>query len=296
MKPKLYICKGYPGSGKSTLARKMVTESRSNLVRVNRDDLRKQHPLWQRGKFSKTVEADVVKQRDQLIKDALAAGKNAICDDTNLSVKTVAFLATLAAVSNAEIELIDFTDPESPYYVSLEECIKRDALRDDTVGKDVILRMFYENEVEKVPKPEPVVGPSSWIIDIDGTLAHHKGLRGSFEERYDVDQPDEAVIMIVNSLAKAGQTIIIVSGREGTEKAQELTKAWLKKNKIIYDFFFMRKEGDKRPDNLVKRDIYLQHIKGKFNIVGVIDDRPKVVRLWRSLGLKVLDCGNGIEF
>ena len=29
---------------------------------------------------------------------------------------------------------------------------------------------------------------------------------------------------------------------------------------------------------------------------AVFDDRPCVVRLWRSRGLFVFDCGNGVEF
>jgi len=55
----------------------------------------------------------------------------------------------------------------------------------------------------------------------------------------------------------------------------------------------MRSQGDTRPDEIVKREIYEEHIKPLYNVDFVLDDRNKVVKMWRSLGLKVLQVAEG---
>jgi hypothetical protein len=57
----------------------------------------------------------------------------------------------------------------------------------------------------------------------------------------------------------------------------------------------MREDGDHRPDDEVKEDILNTHFdKGRIELV--IDDRPRVIRMWQRHGLKVLDVGDGVEF
>ena len=55
----------------------------------------------------------------------------------------------------------------------------------------------------------------------------------------------------------------------------------------------MRKAGDQRSDAIVKREIYEQQIRGKFNVHCVFDDRQSVVDLWRSLGLSCFQVADG---
>lgn len=94
--------------------------------------------------------------------------------------------------------------------------------------------------------------------------------------------------------------IIFVSGRE--DKYRESTLKFL--NEKVSEYFeyvhlcplFMRKTGDQRPDEIIKKEIYDENIKDKYDVLCVFDDRPKVIRMWRSLGLYVFDCGRGIEF
>jgi hypothetical protein len=55
----------------------------------------------------------------------------------------------------------------------------------------------------------------------------------------------------------------------------------------------MRETNDNRPDTVIKRELYEAHIKGKYNVLGIFDDRPSVCRMWREdLGLKVLQAGD----
>ena len=50
----------------------------------------------------------------------------------------------------------------------------------------------------------------------------------------------------------------------------------------------MRKEQDFRKDSIVKKEIYHEHVIGKFNTVAIYDDRQQVVDMIRNeLGLKV---------
>ena len=39
----------------------------------------------------------------------------------------------------------------------------------------------------------------------------------------------------------------------------------------------MRKDGDNRPDQIVKRELYERHVQGLYEIEGVLDDRDRVV-------------------
>lgn len=60
----------------------------------------------------------------------------------------------------------------------------------------------------------------------------------------------------------------------------------------------MRPAGDMRKDTEVKLEMFNAHIRGKFNVEAIFDDRPQILRLWRELwfGDRLFDVGNGIEF
>jgi hypothetical protein len=57
---------------------------------------------------------------------------------------------------------------------------------------------------------------------------------------------------------------------------------------------YMRPAKDNRRDDRIKAEIYKRDIKPRHGEVAyVVDDRNKVVRMWRSLGLTVLQCAEG---
>ena len=60
---------------------------------------------------------------------------------------------------------------------------------------------------------------------------------------------------------------------------------------IPYKQLYMRKTGDKRDDTIVKEEIFKEFIEPEYIVLGVIDDRNKVVRMWERLGLKVMKVG-----
>ena len=140
------------------------------------------------------------------------------------------------------------------------------------------------------------------IVDIDGTLAdcsHRQGfIRGrrkkwkKFFEAASKDRPRIDVLAQVRELAKRHR-INLVSGRP--EQYRQQTLKWLRHYGIPFESLYMRENGDYRPDDIVKQEI-LDLCFEKDNIELVIDDRPRVVRMWESNGLKVLDVGDGVEF
>jgi len=88
--------------------------------------------------------------------------------------------------------------------------------------------------------------------------------------------------------------IVLVSGRE--EKYRWSTEKQIKKflpdynnccgcKVSCYYALFMRQTGDYRGDEVIKKEIYEKHIKDNYDVLFCIDDRPKICRMWRELGL-----------
>ena len=132
---------------------------------------------------------------------------------------------------------------------------------------------------------------STLIVDMDGTLAL-KGERKPFDwGTVGEDLPNFPVTFVISRL-QLHSTILIVSGRD--EECALQTSMWLHSRDIFPHEIFMRKHKDNRPDEVVKREIFLEKIRPHYrNIVGVFDDRQKVVNMWRELDLFVFDVSNG---
>ncbi len=131
------------------------------------------------------------------------------------------------------------------------------------------------------------------IVDIDGTLADMRGVRGPFDwDKVHLDRPHEDVIELVRDLRSLKKyKIIITTGRDGV--CEEATKEWVLEHGVNYDEFFIRKAGDFRKDSIIKSEIYMDYIRPKYDVKFVIDDRNQVVEMWRSLGLRVLQVAPG---
>lgn len=284
---KLLMLKGLPASGKSTYAKELAASGK--YVRVNKDDLRL---LLHGGKWSKNNEKQVVRVRDAIIRDALQSGQNVVVDDTNFHESHPKALKELARTFKAEFV-------EKFFECDVEECIKRDLARPTSVGEKVIRRMYNEYLSPKPPVYRPALDlPPAIIVDVDGTLAHgvkgngREGHRGPFEwHKVKDDTVDEAVKGIVNRYYLDGYRIIIVSGRDGV--AYQDTFDWLQYNNVCFNYLYTRAVGDNRNDAIFKQEIFDLHIRDKYNVKLVLDDRDRVVKMWRSLGLKVLQVAEG---
>lgn len=138
------------------------------------------------------------------------------------------------------------------------------------------------------------------IVDLDGTLAdirvrlvHLQGAKkdwDSFHKTIETDEVHEWCREIIKRFAD-DHKILIVSGR--TDHLKEETERWLKQNEVPYHELHMRKSTDRRPDDIVKLEIYNSYIRDRYQILFVLDDRQKVVDMWRGEGLVVLQCAPG---
>ncbi len=136
--------------------------------------------------------------------------------------------------------------------------------------------------------------PKAWIVDIDGTVAL-RGERGPYDwARVGEDKPNGPVIAVVQALIRDGHEIRYVSGR--MEQCRDDTVAWLREHvasATLPTDLFMRPDGDYTPDDKLKRAIYETQIRDRWDVTGVIDDRARVVAMWRSLGLTCLAAAEG---
>lgn len=297
--PTLTMTKGLPASGKSTWAKEQVAQSNGQTKRVNKDDLR--HML-DSGVWNKENEKHILKVRDKLVVHYLSNGFSVIVDDTNLHPKHEKTLRELAEGFGVTFEVKSFLD------VSLHECIQRDIKRGNKVGKKAIERMYNQflNQKRHVAQYMPPVKnpdlPDCIIVDIDGTLAHMTDRSPYDYTKVNTDVVDEAVRDIVRIVHWFGDQwdptyVVIVSGRDDTCK--EATEMWLADNDIPYDELYMRdhtrvdEQGRKLDDTITKKDIYEKFIKPRFNVRFVLDDRDRVVKMWREEGLKVLQVAEG---
>lgn len=135
------------------------------------------------------------------------------------------------------------------------------------------------------------------VFDLDGTLANidhrsHLVKRDkpdwdAFYESCDKDAVNEWCATLMGTLADEGFHVIIVSARRATE--YEKTLQWLKDNHVIYDLLeLLRPANDYTPDTELKKK-WLDKF-GKDRILFVVDDRQKVVDMWRREGLTCLQC------
>lgn len=302
----LTITRGLPGSGKSTWALSQIKGRERDIVRVNRDNLRRM--LHGEPQYSYVTELAVTHAQKSSVARLLQAGISVIVDDTNLKARWVREWRALADNLSVDFVVKDFTA------VTLATCIARDLQRPDDarVGEGVIQRMYNQYiKGRDLPLPLPRVeiaieparmyygkynAPRAVMVDIDGTLALH-GDRDPYDtSRYHEDTVNQPVVEAVRAMQDAGHVVILCSGRD--ERFRAVTEAWLTdKIGLVYglwhDGLYMRPEGDRRRDNIVKLELFDAHIRDNYNVTCVFDDRDRVVQAWRSIGLTVFQVAPG---
>jgi len=302
--PKVSITVGLPGSGKTTKALEIQAADPLNTLLVSRDDLRKS--LFNgEGILDNDLEQYITRVQKDLVKGGIKAGKHVVIHDCHLREKYRKQWAEIANNYGAEFEIIDCTQ------VSTAQCILWDRLRRERgqrwVGSDVIYsleRKFSSTLKADTWKPyklyphlafvppvsyekvEWIPGlPEAIIVDIDGTVADCRGVRSPYDpSKYALDKPKYDVIREVQTQHYVvGRKILFVSGRH--EDFKDVTEEWLYQHvKVPIEGLHMRYEHGTE-DSVIKAELFNQYIRDKYNIVGVYDDRDRVVDMWRSLGL-----------
>lgn len=288
---KIICTQGLQASGKSTWAKDFVAKN-PWWMRVNKDEIRKQLGITYEV-YDKKVEQRVIDAERAMVDSMTNAGFNIIVDNTHLLLKRskvnkhLDFYRKLAESKWYEFEVKTF-------FITPEEAIKRDANREDKdaiVGEDVIKRtLSYSVLPPEFPANPKFVEPISWLIpciicDIDGTLAFMNGKRSPYD--YSKVEWDDVNIYLKELLylltLETNVKLIFMSGREEDCKYETVT--WLTENGFVWNEIHMRKSWDVRCDTIVKEEMYNNHIKNKYNVLAVFDDRNRVVDTWRRLGL-----------
>ena len=137
------------------------------------------------------------------------------------------------------------------------------------------------------------------IFDIDGTLAdvseriHHVKKKpknwNAFFAGMAQDKAIHSMVRLCNLLYASGIRIVLCSGR--SEEHRQQTVEWLAQQGVNYHDLFLRRDKDRRSDTEIKRELLARLDKSK--ILFVVEDRSRVVEMWRSEGLVCLQCAPG---
>lgn len=293
--PKLILTVGASASGKSTWAEEFV-EGNDGWINLNRDDVRFElftdgYRDWNRYKFNKTNENQVSERINYLRDVAEDYQANIVVSDTNLNPKVRKVWQDWAAVNNYEFELKLFPCDWS-------ELVKRNAQRQGGLKESLLYDQFKRymqqfgaiGEQELIPYTKGDSNQYTIIVDIDGTIADMTGVRKPFDwNKVGLDKPRNEIIDMVLALGARSQHITFMSGRDGV--CYYDTIEWIEKyvmdstvSSISWDLV-MRKAGDVRKDYIVKYELFNEHIRGKFEVDAVFDDRDQVLQLWDLLDL-----------
>lgn len=143
------------------------------------------------------------------------------------------------------------------------------------------------------------------IFDLDGTLAlidERRALAGKaggkinwkvFFEPTNIrlDKPNVPVIEMAKVLKAQGHSVVIFSGRDSISRTETID--WLNKFGVPFDVLKMRPEGSHTPDDVLKK-IWLDKLfPNKEDVLCVFDDRNKVVKMWREIGISCFQVAEG---
>lgn len=141
-----------------------------------------------------------------------------------------------------------------------------------------------------------------YLFDIDGTLAdltHRlphiqkkpKDWDAFFAACLD-DKPITHVVELARTLSYE-EDIVFVSGR--SNRVQHQTVRWLSDQGLPVHStrLFMRRDGDHRPDHLVKAELLIAIREAGWEPIMAFDDRDQVVKMWRAAGIPCAQVAEG---
>ena len=305
-KKKLILCRGIQGSGKTYFAKAWCAEDPKNRVRINNDDIRNMlGNYW-------VIEREplVSEMKQYLTQAAMDRGYNIVIDNMNLNPKEVKFWEKVVELNNEDPDGYKYEIEFKDFFIPLEECIRRDAMRPNPIGEKVIRETWkrykhfiqtteVENYVNNLIK-EDESKPYCLVVDMDSTLCFNTTKRpwygeGAAEGMIN-DVPNMGVLRLVEQWTKPGPTaytnnLIIATGRDTSQ--EEVTKQWLAKYNIYPQEFYFRREGDYRKGVEVKKE-QIEKILEKYNVVAIIDDCEPIDDMYREMGLTVLQPNQGL--
>lgn len=135
------------------------------------------------------------------------------------------------------------------------------------------------------------------VVDLDGTLcdcSHRVHLAQAKQwEEFHKGIPEDKVYEDVHQIMSAllgYYDIILLTSRD--EKTRQATMDWFEANKILdfVDELLMRPEGNHESDHILKPRLLMEYFgsleRAKEKVLFILEDRDKVVQIWRDLGFR----------
>jgi len=145
------------------------------------------------------------------------------------------------------------------------------------------------------------MGRLCYIFDIDGTIADNKHRTHHLEkspkdwDAYHAGVSLDVTFPHIETLAfrlSEHSPIIYCTGRH--EGQRQITEEWLLINTLTkHAGLYMRKEGDHRPDHIIKLELLEQIRADGYEPVMAFDDRNSVVKMWRDAGIPCAQVAEG---
>ncbi len=293
---KLIICRGIQGSGKSTFAKEWAKEDPKNRVRFNWDDMRNMMgeywvPERENTGIMKTLRAS-------FLNEMMQKGWDIIIDNMNLNPKDWEFYEGVVKSFNETTSGIKYEIEYKDFFTPVEECIRRDAMRPNPIGEQVIRATWkrYRHFIICKEIEDKFYGTKTYdkdkkdciVVDMDSTLCVNLTKRPFYTDDWAdkclYDTPLIGPISIVRAQKMTGTCdVIIITGR--SEEGRTQTEEWLKTYNVPYDRLYMRGTNDFTKGDAFKEKILKTFILPKYNVLFAIDDDDKCVKMFRNNGL-----------
>jgi predicted kinase len=293
----IIMLQGPPACGKSTWAKEYV-KNYPNTIIVSRDSIREGTGTY----WNEERESLITIFEETMVRESLIKGFQIIIDATNLNEKTINKWKNISLELHKNMLTKTFI---LPYNEALKNDSNRALKGEKSIGHKVIKKFYKqyfpdllnESKIQYYKCPYSYQNeylPAAIIIDIDGTIAHMNG-RNPYEFNKVLEDIVDSKLNTLLAMFNTNIQFIFVSGRMQSQNCYSDTKLWLQLNiKPSRPFLlFMRENNDYRSDDIVKKELYNNNIKDLFNVIGVFDDRNKVVKMWREIGLLTLQVNEG---
>lgn len=293
----IIMLQGPPACGKSTWAKGYV-KNYSNTIIVSRDSIRESTGTY----WKEERESLITIFEETMVRESLIKGFQIIIDATNLNEKTINKWKNIALELHKTMLTKTFI---LPYNEALKNDSNRALKGEKLIGHKVIKKFYKqyfpdllnESQIQYYKCPYSYQNEylsTAIIIDLDGTIAHMNG-RNPYEFNKVLEDIVDSKLNTLLAMFNTNIQFIFVSGRMQSQNCYSDTKLWLQLNiKPSRPFLlFMRENNDYRSDDIVKKELYNNNIKDLFNVIGVFDDRNKVVKMWREIGLLTLQVNEG---
>ena len=256
------------------------------------------------GKYWVTSRENLVSSiKKNMAEEAINRGYDIVVDNMNLNPKEILFWKDMVKMANMDPDGYQYEIEFKDFFIPLEECIRRDAMRPNPIGEKVIRETWKRykhfiqtSEVERyVNNLKRYEGkPKCIVIDMDSTVCFNMSKRpwygeGAAEGMVN-DVPNTGVCDIIRQLQEQ-YLIVVATGRDTSQ--EEVTKQWLARQGINVDEYFFRTNGDYRKGVEIKKE-EITSILEKYDIVAIFEDCEPIVQMYRDMGLTVLQPNKGL--